>query len=121
MTPRRSRLALFLVVAVAALALSAAGDAPTGDRAPYHRAHQAFAEQTPRVDGLAVLPSGVERREPGSERSSKRRVALLAIAVALVAVAVASRRSAVVIAHRVRLLTSSWAAASARAPPSFSC
>jgi hypothetical protein len=119
MTPRRSRLALLLVVAVTALALSAAGEAASDRAASRRHGNEAFAVQTPRADELAVLPGGVDRREPGSDRSSKRRVALLALAIALVVLPLSSGRRAVVSARSVRLLASSWSPESARAPPTL--
>jgi hypothetical protein len=118
MTPPRSRLALLLVVAVTALALYAAGEAATDGGAGHRHANPAFAVQTPRVDELAVLPGGGDRREPGSERSSKRRVALFAFVVAVV-VPVSSRRGVVVFAPSARVPRSSWSPPSARAPPSL--
>jgi hypothetical protein len=119
MTPPRSRLALLLVVAVTALALYAAGEAATDGGARHRHANPAFAVQSPRVDGLAVLPGGVDRREPGSERSSKRRVMLLAFVVAVVVLPGSSRRRAVVVAPSARLPKSWWSPPSARAPPSL--
>jgi hypothetical protein len=119
MTSRFWRMALLLVAVLAALTLSTAGHTASDYRSSGHDVGgQAVATQAQQpVDELAVLLNGFDGRQPGSERSSKSRLTLFAVAAALLMLLVLRRRRMVAFARPVRLSLSPSLLPGARAPP----
>ena len=120
MTSRFWRRALLSVAVMTALTLSTSGRVASEFSSPRHdTGGRAVATPTPPVDELAVLLNGFDGRQPGSERSSKPRPALFAIAAAFLVLPVLSRRRIVVLAQAVPFVLSPSLSLGARAPPSF--
>jgi hypothetical protein len=120
MTSRFWRRALLSVAVMTALTLSISGRVASEYSSPRHGADsQTVASHTSPVDELAVLLGGVDGRQPASERSSKPRPALFAVAAALLVLPVLRRRRIVVLSQVVRFVLSPSSSLGARAPPAF--
>jgi hypothetical protein len=122
MMSRCQRLSLILVVALTAMALSAAvggADGSTSGRGSVGDA--AFAVRGAPVDGTLARLSGDERRgNMNSERTLKQRLVVFAVLTLLPCAAHLARRRLVTDGAASRPRATWWSPHPGRSPPSFS-
>lgn len=119
MSLRRTRFALLLVVALAAVALSATLDVADGDTSRRGGPGDvSLAVPAPRVDGLATRLTGDERRDlSNTERTLKHRLVVFAVLVGLLCLARNTWQATVAHSRCMRPVTSLWSPQAGRAPP----
>lgn len=118
MLKRRPPLALLLAIALAAMGLSiAVGIA--GDTSPHGKSGDGVATRAEPVEASLVRMSGEDRSESlRSQRSSKQRLLLLAITIALFVISALGRCRPVALDQPMRLQVSWWSPRTGRGPPS---
>lgn len=119
MVPRRTRLALLLAAALAALTLTGAMAASDGETSPRAAGEGASIAVRARVDATMARLSGDDRRDViNGERTLKQRLLLAAVVVGVLCAIHLAWRRAVIDCPRKRSLTSYWSPRAGRSPPS---
>lgn len=116
---RRARIALFLVVALAAMALVASVEVGGGSTSRREASGEvSIAVRAARADGSFARLTGDDRRDTANaERTLKQRLIFAAVLTAVLCAAFLSRRGAVVHGRCRRPVTSLWSPRAGRSPP----
>jgi len=115
----RTRFALLLVVALAAMALSTAVDVANGATSERESSEDvSLTVRAVRVNGLATRLTSDERRDlTNTERTLKHRLVLFAVLVGILWAARSAWQATVAHGRDRRPMTSRWSPRAGRSPP----
>ena len=117
----RTRLAVLLIAALAAVVLAAGAGAGTTSATAELNEHgdPSFVARSLSFDGALTRLTPEERRDGSQQRALKHRLVLLAVLTVLLGAAFVAHRGALVDRRAQRLPASWWSPQAGRSPPSL--